>query len=149
MLPLRVSGPGSDGNKGVLSIPQSSSIAGISPSDCLVSYQDTRWEGGSYPSAEKQSVYSTAPADWTCKQMNSELFENKVTNELSYTYIIQSVEALEYTDCTNTERLEPPTKSVLDMTLNRLMGRFQSWSFGECEPPIHCHYSQVHSDTEW
>ena len=26
--------------------------------------QDTRWGGGSYPSAEKQSVYSTAPADW-------------------------------------------------------------------------------------
>ena len=32
------SGPGSDGNEGVLHIPQSSSIAGTSPSDCLVSY---------------------------------------------------------------------------------------------------------------
>ena len=31
-------GPGSDGNEGVLRIPQSSSIAGTSPSDCLVSY---------------------------------------------------------------------------------------------------------------
>ena len=31
------SGPGSDGNEGVLRIPQSSSIAGTSPSDCLVS----------------------------------------------------------------------------------------------------------------
>ncbi len=30
--------PGNDGNKGVLRIPQSSSIAGTSPSDCLVSY---------------------------------------------------------------------------------------------------------------
>ena len=39
------SGPGSDGNKRVLRIPQSSSIAGTSPSDCLVSYQDTRWVG--------------------------------------------------------------------------------------------------------
>ena len=29
--------PGSDGNEGVLRIPQSSSIAGTSPSDCLVS----------------------------------------------------------------------------------------------------------------
>ena len=58
------SGPGSDGNEGVLRIPQSCSIAGTSPSDCLVSYQDTRCGGGSYPSAEKQSVYSTAPADW-------------------------------------------------------------------------------------
>ena len=32
------SGPGSDGNEGVLRIPQSSSIAGTSPSDHLVSY---------------------------------------------------------------------------------------------------------------
>ena len=31
------SGPGIDGNEGVLHIPQSSSIAGTSPSDCLVS----------------------------------------------------------------------------------------------------------------
>ena len=41
------SGPGSDGNKGVLRIPQSSRIAGTSPSENLVSYQDTHW-GGSY-----------------------------------------------------------------------------------------------------
>ena len=32
------SGPGSDSNEGVLRIPQNSSIAEISPSDCLVSY---------------------------------------------------------------------------------------------------------------
>ena len=32
------SGPRSDGNEGVLRIPQSSSTAGTSPSDCLVSY---------------------------------------------------------------------------------------------------------------
>ena len=32
------SGPGSDGNEGVLRIPQISSTAGTSPSDCLVSY---------------------------------------------------------------------------------------------------------------
>ena len=57
------SGPGSDGNKEVLSIPQSSSITGTSPSDCLVSYPGHSL-GGSYSSAEKQSVYSTAPADW-------------------------------------------------------------------------------------
>ena len=57
------SGPGSDGNEGVLRIPQSSSTAGTSPSDCLVSYPGHSL-GGSYPSAEVQSVYSTAPADW-------------------------------------------------------------------------------------
>ena len=32
------SGPGSNGNEGVLCIPQSSNITGTSPSDCLVSY---------------------------------------------------------------------------------------------------------------
>ena len=31
------SGPGSNGNEGVFCIPQSSSIIGTSPSDCLVS----------------------------------------------------------------------------------------------------------------
>ena len=32
------SGPGSDSNEGILRVPQSSSITGTSPSDCLVSY---------------------------------------------------------------------------------------------------------------
>ena len=36
---LGQSGPGSDGNEGVLHIPQSSSITGTSPSDCLALYQ--------------------------------------------------------------------------------------------------------------
>ena len=44
-------------------IPKRSRITGTTPSDCLVSHQDTRW-WGSYPSAEMQSVYLTAPADW-------------------------------------------------------------------------------------
>ena len=35
------SGPGSNGNEGVLHIPQCSSITGASPSDCLVSYNRT------------------------------------------------------------------------------------------------------------
>ncbi len=58
-------GPGSDGNEEVLHIPQSSSITRTSPSDCLVSYPGLSWEEGSYPSAKKHSVYSTAPTDWT------------------------------------------------------------------------------------
>ena len=44
----------------------------------------------------------------------------------------------------------PPLTSVLDMTLNNLMVRFQQcWSFGECGVPLHCHHSQVHSGLEW
>ena len=47
MLPLRgPSGPGSDGSEGVLRIPQSSSTAGISLSDCLVSYPGHSLGGG-------------------------------------------------------------------------------------------------------
>ena len=48
---LNQSGPGNDGNEGVLRIPQSSSITGASPSDCLVSYLGHSLEGGSYSSA--------------------------------------------------------------------------------------------------
>ena len=53
---------GSDSNKGILRIPQSSSITGTSPSNCLVSYLGHSF-GGTYPSAEKQSLYSIAPAN--------------------------------------------------------------------------------------
>ena len=56
------SGPGSNGNEGVLCIPQIPSITGTPPSDCLMLYLGHSL-GGSCPSAEMQSVYSTAPAD--------------------------------------------------------------------------------------
>ena len=63
---LGQSGPRSSGNEGVLHIPQSPSITGNSPSDCLVSYPGHLFGGGrSYPSAEVQLVCSTATADWT------------------------------------------------------------------------------------
>ena len=56
---LGQSEPGSDGNEGLLRIPQSSSITEASLSYCLVSLTGhSLWE--SYPSAEMQSVYSTA-----------------------------------------------------------------------------------------
>ena len=45
------SGPGGDGNKGVLHITQSPSITGISPSNCFLSYTGHSLEE-SYPSAE-------------------------------------------------------------------------------------------------
>ena len=44
---LGQSGPGSDGNEGVLHILQR--ITGTPPSDDLVSYQDTCWVGGVLP----------------------------------------------------------------------------------------------------
>ena len=48
----------------MLHIPPSPSITWTSPSNCLVSYTGHSLGGGSYPTAEVQSVYSTAPADW-------------------------------------------------------------------------------------
>ena len=58
------SGPGSDGNQGVLCIPQNSSITRASLLNCLMSYLGHSCRVGSYPSVEIQSVYSTAPSDW-------------------------------------------------------------------------------------
>ena len=59
------SGLESNGNEGVLHSPLSSIITGTSQSDCLGSYPGhSLGEGGSYPSAEVQLVYSTAPAEW-------------------------------------------------------------------------------------
>ena len=52
--------PGSDDNEGVLCTPQSSSFTGTLLSDCLVSYPTHSLRG--YPSAERESKYSTAPA---------------------------------------------------------------------------------------
>ena len=43
---LGQSRPGSDGNEGVLCIPQSPSITGNSPSDCSVSYPGYSLVGG-------------------------------------------------------------------------------------------------------
>ena len=60
---LRQKGPGSDGNKGVPHIPQSSSITGASSSNSLLSYPGHTL-GESYSTAERQSVYSTAPSVW-------------------------------------------------------------------------------------
>ena len=64
----RQSWPGSDGNEGVLRIPQSSSITETSPSVRLVSYPGHTF-GVSYPSAVKQSVYSTARIDLAARHL--------------------------------------------------------------------------------
>ena len=50
---------------------QISSITGTSTSDRLVSYPGHSL-GVSYPSAEVQSVYFTAPADWASRPNNVE-----------------------------------------------------------------------------
>ena len=74
---LGQSGPGSDGNEGISRIPQSSSITGTSLSDCLVWNPGHSLEVGSYPSAEKQSVYYTAPVNWASHELTYILLLNK------------------------------------------------------------------------
>ncbi len=61
---LGQSGPGSDGDEGLLRILQSFSISGTSQSDWIVPYLGHTLSGGSYPFVGVQSVYSTAPTDW-------------------------------------------------------------------------------------
>ena len=72
------SGRGNKGNEEVLHIPQSPSITGPSPSDCLVSYPGHLLCvcvcGGSYSSAEMQLLYSTAPANWAILRVNVKTF---------------------------------------------------------------------------
>ena len=62
-------GPGSNANKGVLRISQSSSITGALPSNCLVSYLGHSL-GESYSSVEMQSVYSSTPADYNKRDID-------------------------------------------------------------------------------
>ena len=83
---LDQSEPGSDGNDGVLRIPQSSSITGASPLDCLMSYPGL-YLGESYTFAEMQSMYSIAPAD------RARLFNAKSclhTHTDTHTHIVES-----------------------------------------------------------
>ena len=75
-------GPGNDCNEGVLHIPQSSSITGTSPSDCLVSFSGHSLVGwGSYPSTEKKSFYSTDPVAWARKREKEKEWNKKKLKE--------------------------------------------------------------------
>ena len=87
---LGQSGPGSDGNEEVIRISQSSSITETSLLDCLVSYQRHSLRR-SYPSAERQSVYSTAPADWAIYDLWTHNFLEDILNkpELNYLHTVK------------------------------------------------------------
>ena len=62
------SGPRSNGNKGVLYIPQNSNITESSPSD-LFSVISKIFVGEVLPMTEMQLVHSTAPADWATRTL--------------------------------------------------------------------------------
>ena len=50
--------------KGYSAFPKDPALLELHHWIVLCHIQDTRWGMESYPSAEKQSVYSTAPPDW-------------------------------------------------------------------------------------
>ena len=76
---LGQSGPENNGNEGVPCITQISDITGTSTSDCLQSYTGHSLSV-SYSSVEKQSVYSTAPADRTRNGMNPVISKYRVSS---------------------------------------------------------------------
>ena len=78
------SGPGSNANEVVHHIPLSSSITGASPSDGLMSYPGHLLGGGSYLSAEMQSVYSTNQADWAGYERNLKFLTYKLVTEWAF-----------------------------------------------------------------
>ena len=80
------SGSVSDNNEVELCTPQSSSITGTSPSDCLMSYPGHSFGVGwcFYPSAEVLSMYSTAPANWETHRVkckNNFISDNSVEHK--------------------------------------------------------------------
>ena len=101
------SGPRSDGNERVLHITKISRISETSPSECSVSYAGHSLGWGSYPSAEMQSVYSTASADWataiqckppvtTCtKKLQYKIIIYKKLSIFNYSYLMTNAD---YTD---------------------------------------------------
>ena len=57
----------------------------------------------------------------------------------------QSAGVIEYTNCITVEEYDPhPTE--WSSWIWHLMVRLQSWNSEKCAVPLHCHYSQVHSD---
>ena len=148
-------GPGSDGNKGVLHIPQSSSITGTSPSDCLVSYQDTHCWGLPLCRGTVVCILQLQPTgqQYFCLTFLHLLIKTDLlltTVGVSLYQVAQSAKALQYTDCIAVEgKTINPAMGFLDMTLNNLKAWLQLyWSFGEYGVSLHCHCSQIHSGWE-
>ena len=72
-----LSGPGGNGNEGVLRIPQSVSITRASPSDFLLSYpRHSLRVGKSDPSVEMQLIFSPASVDWATTKMEDDRMNN-------------------------------------------------------------------------
>ena len=86
-----LSRPGSNYNKGLLYITQSSRITRASQSDCLVSHAG-HFLGKSYPSAEVHSVYSTPRTDLDIYEKENLLFKPAVLTLKNYLCLIMPIE---------------------------------------------------------
>ena len=72
-------GPGGDDNEEEHDIPQSLNITGASQSDFLLSYPEHSFERP-YPSAKKQSLYSTTPTDGAMVRFGLIYLFNRIPN---------------------------------------------------------------------
>ena len=72
----------------------------------------------------------------------------KFWDHFELVFIGLSAGAVEYVNETSRIGLDLPQTNVLDMRLDHPIERIQSWSFDECGVHFHCHYSQIHSDSE-
>ena len=88
---------GSDANKEVLRIPQRSSITGTLTIRLFWVISRTLIGEESSTFAEMQSVYSTAPADWTGREWSTPSLP------LLLVLLCPVSWAVEYTDCTSAE----------------------------------------------
>ena len=149
------SGSGSDSNEGVLCIPQSSSIPGTSLSHCLVSYP--KW--GSYLSAEEQTVYSTAPADWTRSRKKSMMITTYVIASSSsvgtglFLYLIRfSLSPIPRTFVSSRQKEAESRNLILEFIENPHSYSQVGWMSLSCQSswplrwPITCDYSKTWSE---
>ena len=104
-------------------LPQSPSITGTSPLNSLVYYPGHSLGVGSYTSAEKQSICSTASADWASGVMANELNCNIIVNylELQLRYYVYFQ--------TNTLRKEMNPLFLLSFGLWSTIKVLQDWLF--------------------
>ena len=164
MLPLRITGPGSDGNKGVFCIPQICSITGASPSDVLVLYLDIRWGSrsilGHHPTGQEEKWSKTFvelifKASESLRYFVDTIIEKKIwpcwvnvricVDLLMFLFIFLIKLFLSYNRpvyyYTRIYLISPPHSGDDDKT--------PVSQFGECGKHINNHYSQVHSNMEW
>ena len=133
------SGPGRDGNKEVPRLPQSSSITGVSPSDCLMSHCRGRIlllcrDAVSVFYSPSRLGLKNSGRNW--KSWGT------FTLQLRKTFCRRG---LVQTDCISYWGVRHSQKGcpMYDIELHLVV------RYGECGIPFNCHYSQVHSDPGW